>query len=155
QDSGRSGSSQHAFKTGVRSPVPDVSIEPTPENLRHYADWWFWAMETLRGTEPRLRAAALAGMEAQSSGATVASALAIAKATFEGGGEAPASDDDPVQRYAELYARARLVRRLDAEPAHVLAAKAFSTWKDGSHILTAISPRTNITAIAALTLLAS
>jgi hypothetical protein len=44
---------------------------------------------------------------------------------------------------------------MDAEPAHVLAAQAFSTWKDGSRIWTAISPRTNITAIAALALLAA
>ncbi len=140
---------------GSRILGASVSIEPTPENLRHYADWWFWARETLRGTVPRLRAAALAGMEAQSNGATVASALDTAMGTFAGSGEAPASEDDPVQRYAELYVRARLARRLDAEPAHVLAAEAFSTWKDGSRIWTAINPRTNITAIAALALLAS
>jgi hypothetical protein len=134
--------------------VPDVSIEPTPENLRHYADWWFWARETLRGTVPRLRAAALAGMEAQSNGATIASALTTAIDTFAAGGEAPASEDDPVQLYAELYVRARLARRLNPEAAHALAAEALSTWRPGSDISTAISPRTNITAIVATVFLA-
>jgi hypothetical protein len=133
--------------------MPAVSIEPTPENLRHYADWWFWARESLGGSVPRLRAAALAGMEAQSNGAGADSALQTARDTFQEGVEAPASESDPVQRYAELYARARLARRLDPEPARELAAEASSTWTDDSRVATAIRPRTNTTAIAAIVLL--
>ena len=126
----------------------------TPERYRQYAEWWLWARETLHGPVPRLRAAARAGMEAQSfHGATVASAVDTALHAFQEGSEYLSSQDDPAQRYAELYVRARLARRLDFEAAHAAAAEAFSTWKDASDISTAIRPRINISAIVATGLL--
>lgn len=129
--------------------------EPADLTTRQYADWWLWAQETLRGTTPRRRAAALAGMKAQASGASVESAIRSATEVFRIGLAVDVPGLDPAQRYAELYARAHLALGLDPDSAHSRASAALAASEPGADISMEIGRRTNTTAIVAAALFAT
>jgi hypothetical protein len=207
-----------------------VSNEMTHASFRQYADWWLWALETLRGSRPRLRAAALAGIRAQSGGASVSAAVKAATEAFQDAPEVSRNrrigflpwraarwlgygllyaigaffasvgvvglsaghmgtlkqlvvgvaslglavgtqrfffilrrpgldnlnpdeytgpEDQVSQRYADLYARARLALRLDPEAAHRLATAKLPDWNPGTDISTVMSARINPNALVA------
>jgi len=198
-------------------------------SLRQYADWWLWALETLRGSRPRLRAAAQVGMRAQSGGASVDAAAKAATEAFQNAPEVSRNrgigflpwravrwlgygflyaigaffafvgvvdlsarhmsalkpvvvgvallglaagtqlvffmrrprrnnlnadeytcpEDQVSQRYADLYARAHLARRLDPEAAHRLATAMLPEWNPGTDISTVMGARINLNALVA------
>jgi hypothetical protein len=205
----------------------------THASFRQYADWWLWALETLGGSRPRLRAAALAGMRAHSGGASVDAAAKAATEAFQNSSEVSRTqrigflpwraarwlgygflyaigalfafvgvvglgaghmgalkpavlgvdllglaagtqlvffmrrprqnnlnadeytgpEDQVSQRYADLYVRAHLARRLDPEAAHRLATARLPEWNPGTDISTVMSARINLNALVASILL--
>jgi hypothetical protein len=62
-------------------------------------------------------------------------------------------EDQVSQRYADLYARAHLARRLDPEAAHRLATATLPEWNLGTDISTVMSARISLNALVASILL--
>ncbi len=129
-----------------------LGTEQSEIGLRQYADWWMWARKSVRGPYPRVRAAAQAGINAQAGGAVVASAMATAMQVARDGPYERAPVDELAQRYAEVYVRARLARRLGPVAAHELAANALSRSKPEADITKVVGARLNVQALVAAAL---